>query len=92
MDRRQAYKLRHKEAGLCIACTQKATHGNMCRTHWMLQKIVKRRYRLKLLKRQKDAGLCTGCGIPLDPDSDALTVCVNCASERLKPERGRNKR
>jgi hypothetical protein len=92
-DYRLAYKQRHRATGLCVACPEKATHGDRCRDHWMKQKIVKRRYRAGLSQRRTDAGLCIDCASPLDPDSDGPRVCVNCgAHKRLKPERKGNLR
>jgi hypothetical protein len=90
---KQAYKLRHSAAGLCIECPEKATRGNRCRKHWMINKATKRRYGERISNKRKEAGLCIDCARPLDAESDGESaVCINCTGQRLKPERGGNYR
>lgn len=92
-DFRKAYRDRHYESGLCVICPQRATHGDRCRKHWMLQKEYKRKYRVKLSKRRSESGLCLGCGGVLDVEIDDLfETCINCREQRLRPERGGNLR
>jgi hypothetical protein len=85
-------RIKRRAAGTCIKCPNRATHGDKCRKHWEKYKVAQRKYRVKIIEKRRAAGLCTGCGIPLDPESDAKTHCCNCVTPDFKQARGRNKR
>lgn len=84
MDHRKAYEQRHRDAGLCVKCNQKATHGGLCQVH-----LDKKHRNMKDWRRKKkESGECPRCGLPLHEEMDAECVaCLTCrtiSSERIQ--------
>lgn len=75
---RRRYVVKHRELGLCVKCSEKATHGYFCRKHWEAYKILGVRYSIKLQQKRRAQGLCIRCGMPLEEGVDAKTKCVSC--------------
>lgn len=56
-SRQQAYQRRHREAGLCMYCTNKATRGLICDEHVRRRKAAYMK-RTKGMRRLR----CSTCG------------------------------
>ena len=82
VDRRAAYKLRHKQRGLCVTCAQPAVPGFIqCEVH--RQKDRARRARLSVARRAHDC--CPLCGNALTPVGDTgLATCSDCLAYRQR--------
>jgi len=88
--RRELYKIK-KENGICVRCTQKATHGLYCYKH----SIEAKRHSLKNAERRKRErherglipeyrrknNLCCYCGNPIEDKKRHGNACNSCAEE-----------
>ena len=94
------YKRKHKEAGLCLFCSEKVLPGYLyCRKHllskhesdarWYRANIdKKKKYFKKLKKGRIENNLCVECGVPLDPDIDSgVKRCLNCRHQVYRQRR-----
>ena len=69
MDKRLAYKLRHKKLGLCTDCSRPAKPGgSQCKMHTAKYTIRT----IKCIKRRLDNGLCRYCGRPLTSEDSGF--------------------
>lgn len=75
----QAFKLSHKEKGLCTSCSRVADYPHiLCTMHRELEnKRLIKPHKLQIIKR-KENNLCSRCGYPLTDDDNGFLTCVNC--------------
>lgn len=90
----------HKDAGLCVRCKKKATHGVLCTEHWLKQKRYDHEKNRKMNANKplhepvwayrKRNNLCLWCAEPLSNTSQYY--CPTCLSKvRLCAEKAREK-
>lgn len=81
-----SYKKRHKELGLCLDCSQRATHGCRCEIHWINTRLNVAVSMKRLRSKHKENGECIRCGKPLHDEMDAgYAKCLTCREKMLIP-------
>ena len=88
LSRQERYRLRHREAGLCVKCFNPAVDGIQvcasCRESERQRNAVKNPHYKQIYRETRR---CHSCSVPLEP-GEGMT-CVNCVIKGARASRNR---
>ena len=83
MTNQKIYKLKHKELGLCLSCSNPIIKGGRCQSCHNKQLVLNKRYKHIFFEK----GKCVHCGNEKIPEvDDNFKTCLNCREQILKPK------
>lgn len=60
VEQQHEWRRQHKEKGLCVNCSERATHGTSCKRHY--EQLAKYRYKIKAIVYEHYGNSCKCCG------------------------------